>query len=455
MNFAGGFWSRLWLPAALIAVGAGLCGWLVPGEIEAVKQQLIGFPDSDVQAHELRPWVLTGLCFLPAVAALIYALSGAMDRYIARQFAGIFGVCLGALLMIWLLMDLGDKIGDFRESTHVFSTIFRFYGTRAPAVLLLLLPYSLLLALLYVLGKFSSNREVIAMIQSGRSILRITLPLIVAGIFFSLMSLGLNYHWAPIAEGTVDDVLAEAAGKTPAVATNVLYRDPIQRRLWKVGAFPRDYQKGSALENVEITTTHGDRTLASRLSARRAAWDRTSGQWAFEQSVLANSKPNEPLVFEEMPEKYVVTGWAETPWQLIKPGLEPQHLGIPDLNSWLKANARSGEFADPAPYLTQWHHRWALPFTCLVTVLLATPLGIHFSRRGAGGGIFMAVVLSALMLLVSGISLALGEAGTLRPLHAAWLPNLCFALIGLYLFRRRITGRPIYLILRRLIPGND
>ena len=59
------------------------------------------------------------------------------------------------------------------------------------------------------------------------------------------------------------------------------------------------------------------------------------------------------------------------------------------------------------------------------------------------------------MLLTSNISLALGESGTLRPAQAAWLPNIVFTLLGLYLFHRRISGRPIYRSLLRLLPGND
>ena len=85
--------------------------------------------------------------------------------------------------MIWLLIDLSDNIGDFRDSENILpSRSAPYYATRLPAVLLLLLPYSLLLALLYSLGKLSTNREIIAMIQSGRGILRITLPLIIAGL---------------------------------------------------------------------------------------------------------------------------------------------------------------------------------------------------------------------------------------------------------------------------------
>ena len=91
----------------------------------------------------------------------------------------------------------------------------------------------------------------------------------------------------------------------------------------------------------------------------------------------------------------------------------------------------------------------------MVTVLLATPLAIHFSRRGTGSGAFMAVVLSALMLLISGVVLAVGEAGLLPPAAAAWLPNAAFALLAVWLLHRRMTGRPIYQTLRKMLPGGD
>lgn len=455
MNFLRSHSKRLLLILALVAMGAGLCALLLPAENRAVAEQLVGFPDSDAQAHEARPMILAALCFLPVLASLIYSFGGTLDRYITRQFLGIFGICLSALFMIWLLIDLSDKIGDFRSSKNILLTIVTFYITRFPAIFLLLLPYSLLLSLLYSLGKLSANREIIAIIQSGRGVLRITLPLIVAGAFCTLLTLGLNYHWAPIAEGRQDEILAEASGKQITEATKVLYRNPDNRRLWMIGAFPQDYQKGAPLLNVEVTTTGESQLLESRLTATRALWDRATRQWTFENPVIGRFSPDQPPVFEAPTAPLTMDSWSETPWQLIKPGLSAEYLGIPDLNTWLHANSRNYRFADPAPYQTQWHYRWALPFTCLVTVMLATPLAIHFSRRGPGGGIFLAVVLSALLMLLSSISLALGEAGILSPLHAAWMPNCLAAIIGAYLFRRRITGRPIYHALRKLLPGED
>jgi len=455
MNSLRSHSKRYLLVLALAALGAVLCALVIPGENRAVAEELFGFPDSNVASHKARPIIMTALCFLPALACFCYCLGGTLDRYITRQFLGIFGICSAALITIWLLIDLSDKVGDFSDSKNIFATIITFYSTRSPAIILLLLPYSLLLALLYSLGKLSTNREIIAIIQSGRGVVRTTLPLVIAGIFCTLLTLGLNYHWAPIAEGRQDEILAEASGEAVTEATEVLYRNPENRRLWMIGAFPSDYQKGQPLLNVEVTTTDENRILKSRLSAASATWDRKTRSWTFNQPVIGRYTPGSPPDFLKPEGPLTLDTWSETPWQLIKPGLAAAYLGIPDLNTWLDSNAQHNSFADPAPYLTQWHYRWALPFTCLVTVLLATPLAIHFSRRGPGGGIFLAVVLSALMLLVSNIVLAFGEAGTLSPALAAWLPNIGFALLGLYLFRRRITGRPIYHSLRRLLPSDD
>jgi len=444
------------LPIALFAAGAGCCALLVPAEAAAVKQQLFGFPDSDVASHQLRPLIVQALCFLPAFASLLYVMGGTLDRYITRQFAEIFGICLTSLFVIFLLIDLTNQVPFFSDSPNKLRDLTLFYQARIPGFLLMLLPYSLLLALLYSLGKLSGSREIIAMIQAGRSVVRITLPLIFIGLILSLFCLGLNYQWAPTADAKALEFRAESKGETLMEATNVLYRNPVDRRLWEVGGFPRDYQFGKPLRNLEVTTTRSDGTLETRLYAKQATWNSPDQSWTFLEPVIGEFARDQAPLFHTIAENSLtIHGWSETPWQLIKPGLPASQLGVPDLTSWLKSKAPQGQFAIASPYLTQWHYRWALPFSCLVTVLLATPLGIYFSRHGASGGIFLAIVLSALMLLMSNVSLALGESGILRPMLAAWVSNIFFAIVGLYLFYRRISGRPIYYFLRQLVPGNE
>lgn len=444
---------RLLLVLGLAVVGAALCAWLIPAELRSIEAQLTGFPDSDVAAHRARPYVLAGLCFLPALAALMYAFGGTLDRHIARQFANIFFICIAALLLIWMLIDCADNLKDFRKGASALGTAAAYYQVRAPAILLLLLPYALLLSLIYALGKLSRDREIVAMIQSGRSLIRLTAPLLAAGIWCSLLCLGLNYHWAPTADGRQNEILDAARGVLVTEAKHVIYNNPDSHRLWMVGAFPKNYEKGEPLLNVEVTTTRPDGSLVTRLAAKRARWDRTDNSWTFEAPVIGRFAAGAVPEFEILEPPVLRHVWSETPWQLIKPGLAAPFLGIPDLNGWLRANAAKHHTLPnkdaAAPYLTQWHYRWALPFTCLVTVLLAAPLSIHFSRRGPGGNIFLAIVLSALMIFTTSVVLNFGEAGLLHPALAAWLPNIAFSLFGLFLFHRRIADRPVYQSLLR------
>ncbi|MGA0846218.1 MAG: LptF/LptG family permease [Luteolibacter sp.] len=442
---------RFLLVLAVALVGWLLAKWVVPIESRMVEDYLVGFPNADTAAHRLRPRLLAGMFQIPTLLALVYALGNCFDRYILRQFFAIFTICLAALLMIWILMDLTDNAGDFSSSKDVFGTMIRYYIDSLPAVLMLLMPYSLLLSILYSLGKLSGSREIVAYIQSGRGLVRISLPVILVGLLSSLFCLGLNYHWAPYADGGKQRLLDSIRGEVIVEAKHVVYRNPNDRRLWVIGSFPANYQYGEPLRDIEVTTTDEQHQLVSRLYAEQASWDRSSRVWTFDDARVARFIAGEPPRFIDHSGSIEIRDWPETPWQLIKPGLRPGQLGIPDLNGWLASNKLRPSSADPEPYLTQWHYRWALPFACLVTVMLAVPLAVHFTRRGAGGNVFLAILLSALMLLSSNFALALGESGLMTPAAAAWLPNALFSILALLLFYRRLGGRSIFGIWHKVV----
>ncbi len=444
-----------WLPTLIALILGGVAAaLLVPLERAAVDLHLESFPDSHIFSHRLRPWVIAFLCLMPATAAAFHSLGSTFDRYLARQFTAIFLICLGALFGLWLLLDLNDNLGDFKGGSNRLLSVVYFYAYRSPAILLVILPYSLLLALIHGLGKFSKSNEIIAMIQSGTGIVRVSAPLVFAGLWCSLFLLGLNYHWAPHAEGKRDEIIARANGWPIYDAKNVLYRDPGSRRLWMVGAFPENFQQGGHLHDVKVTTLNPDNSLKSRMTSPRAWWDRETREWIFEEPVIARFSPGESPAFEAMDEPLVRKTWKETPSQIIKPGLSVENLGIPEISSWLRSPLAEQAVSSRPSYLTHWHYRWALPLTCIVTALLAVPLSIHFTRRGSGSGIFLAVLLSVLMIFFSSVSLALGEAELVPPALAAWLPNIGFTLLGLWLYHRRVTGRPIYQTFKRLLIGN-
>jgi len=440
-------------PVVLTVFGVLLCFWVVPQEIIAVENHIIGFPDTDAFGHRVRPWLLGLLCMLPAIASWLYSTAGILDRYMARQFISAFSLSMGTLLVVFILMDLQHNMSNFREAGDTMGLIINYYGINIPALFVFLLPYVLLLALLYCLGKMSRHQEIVAMIQTGRGVLRICAPLLITGLFTSIICLIFNYHWGPWAEGHKNIILDMAKDGHADSARSVLYRDSKSKRVWLVGAFPYRFEKNGTIRNVSIKEFNKDGYPIHRLEATTATWSRIDKQWTFNgvQLIDLEAKPV-PKKLESADS--ITRDWQETPWQIVKPGLNQSHLGIPELNSWLKAH-QNVEWADHRPYLTQWHYRLAQPIICIITILLAAPLGIVFSRRGIGGGVSIALFLSAGMLFASSFFLTFGEAGRMPPALAAWSTNILFALIALTLFHRRITGRPIYQSIMKILPNGD
>jgi lipopolysaccharide export LptBFGC system permease protein LptF len=94
-----------------------------------------------------------------------------------------------------------------------------------------------------------------------------------------------------------------------------------------------------------------------------------------------------------------------------------------------------------APFRTHLQYRLALPWTCLVVVFIAAPLGIGYSRRGVLASVATAIVLVFSMNFLSHLFLALGEGDRVRPWLAAWTPGIIFLVIGCYLLWLRSSNR--------------
>src|SRR5450432_1018646 len=101
---------------------------------------------------------------------------------------------------ILLIFDVSDNISVFIEAHLGIVRVLHYYLTQLPQVLVILLPVSLLLALLFCLGRMSRANEVVSMLTAGISIPRVLFPLFVLGILTALSSFGLNYSLGPHAE---------------------------------------------------------------------------------------------------------------------------------------------------------------------------------------------------------------------------------------------------------------
>ncbi|MCI5147174.1 MAG: YjgP/YjgQ family permease, partial [Candidatus Electrothrix sp. AR3] len=95
-------------------------------------------------------------------------------------------------------------------------------------------------------------------------------------------------------------------------------------------------------------------------------------------------------------------------------------------------------------YLTEYHHRLALPVGCLILSLLGLPLGLQAGPGRKAAGIPLGLAFFVFYYIVFTIFRIMVEDMVLPLIVGMWLPNIIFAGITLFVFLRVEQERPIF-----------
>src|SRR2546428_6363583 len=123
-----------------------------------------------------------------------------LDRYVIRNFLQAYIYCIAGFISIWLIFDISDNISTLLDERVGLVLAVQYYITQVPQVFIILLPVSLLLALLFSLGRMSRANEIVSMLTAGVSVPRVLVPLIAIGLLTVAATMALNYSLAPHAE---------------------------------------------------------------------------------------------------------------------------------------------------------------------------------------------------------------------------------------------------------------
>ena len=359
-----------------------------------------------------------------------------LDRYVIRNFLQAYIYCIAGFLSIWLIFDISDNISTFIDEHFGLALTVRYYATQVPQVFIILLPVALLLALLFSLGRMSRANEIVSMLTAGVSIPRVLAPLIGMGLVTVAASFALNYSLAPHAELAKKNFIATARSHQVTVQGQI-FRNRTNLRTW----FIQNFRPGhNVFNNVQVLQQDADDNIVENYLAPRATYHSETKTWELENVKIVHYDAAGNITDEKMLPSLKIDNWSETPFRLGSANVRAEFLSFPELRQYLHFNS---DFPVTllAPFRTHLQYRIALPWTCLVVVCIAAPLGIGYSRRGVLASVASAVILVFSMNFLTHLFLALGEGDRISPLVAAWTPNLIFTVVGLYLLYLRATNR--------------
>jgi lipopolysaccharide export system permease protein len=85
-------------------------------------------------------------------------------------------------------------------------------------------------------------------------------------------------------------------------------------------------------------------------------------------------------------------------------------------------------------FLNAKYERYAYPFAILILTIMGVIISSKKSRRGTGAQIAFGFTMAFVYLLFVIMSRSIAEGGTVSPMLAAWLPNLTFFGITVFMY---------------------
>lgn len=355
-----------------------------------------------------------------------------------RNFLQAYAYCVAAFILIWLIFDISDHLSDFLDDRVSFVQVGYYYLTQAPQILIIVLPVSLLLALLFSLGRMSRANEIVSILACGISVSRMIRPLIGLGILTVLAMAALNYSLAPHAD-LARRTFFETKGlqRPKKVITGQLFRNRAEDRTWFIQYF---LPGGEEFFTVQILQQDARDNIVTNYFATRVVYQPGTKSWELQLAKVVHYDEAGNITQEQLFPSLVINNWSETPFRLMSAHLRAEYLSFPELREYMRLNA---DFPPSllAPFRTHLHYRMALPWNSLILVFIATPLAIGYARRRVFSNVAAAIILVLAMTFSTHLFLALGEGDRIPAWAAAWAPNFIFATIGLVMLYLRATNQ--------------
>jgi lipopolysaccharide export system permease protein len=355
-----------------------------------------------------------------------------LDWYILKKYISTFVFAILLLTFITVVIDTSEKADDFVKSgLSSWQIITQYFAGFIPRMITLLFPLFIFISVIFFTSKMAGRSEIIAILASGVSFTRFLRPYWVGSFMFAIL-LWLSFRYVtPIA----NRIFSNFQNKYIDVpifnndynASTIYFRND-STHYGQVSYFDTAAKRGS---NFIFQEFKGNQ-LVSNVRAETLNWDTLRKQWKL-STVTRRTIDSLDEKTEQLDSLIINLNFK--PSEFKKGQYTKDVLTTPELQDLIRKEKMRGA-ENLNDLIVERHRRDATP----VSIVLLTMMGVAVSSRKVRGGsgfhLAVGIVLAALFILTDRFSTIFATKGSLPPELAAWIPNIIFFFVTVYLFRR-------------------
>ncbi len=415
----------------------------MPGSA-ARRASLMGVADwkiwKFVSRRQAAPTVSNGAAVVPrarlSARKLWAGIPQLIDFYVLRSFLFYFVVVTAGFILLFEVFTFFELLDDIAKHRTGVIEVFSYFLYLASYLLYQLAPLGALVASLVTLGVMTKNNELVAFKASGVSIFRLSLPLLLFGVFVAGGLLLLDDTFLPFANQRQDALRNRIKGR-PA---QTYYQPRLQwifgegGKVYNYEFFDSYRQLFGGLNVFELDPSTFE--IRRRIYAARAHWDKQQRIWILESGWVRDFEHGQVLRFVPFL-GYALSELNEPPSYFSREVRQSYQMTWWQLRQYI-ADLRQAGF-DVARLSVQLQRKLSFPLIAPIIILLAIPFSILVGTRGAVGGLALGVAIAVVYWAASALTEAMGAVGQLPPLVAGWAPDTIFGFLGLYFYLKMPT----------------
>jgi lipopolysaccharide export system permease protein len=328
-----------------------------------------------------------------------------------------------------------DKILQFTEliinKGVAIGSILELFLYLTPSLLVVTVPMSLLIAILFTFARFSSDSEIIAMKSCGISLYNMFPPIILFAFAMYIITSLLMVYALPY--GNVKfkrKIYGIVQNRLDIGIKERVFNDDFKDIVIFVSEINK---KSGGLKDVIVSDTRETKESHTIIAKRG---ELLSDKEKMEVVMILKDGTIHKMAGEE----YHIINFNNYQFKLSmgkfagsgKVAKSAREMTLAELKKMIRNIEESG--GDSSNEKVEYHKKFSLPFACIVFGIIASPLGIFSRRAGKSKGftLGMFVILIYYLLLIFGESV--GKRGVLMPAVSMWIPNIVLGLAGVYIF---------------------
>jgi lipopolysaccharide export system permease protein len=353
-----------------------------------------------------------------------------IDIYIIRKFLGTFFFCLILILTIAVVFDFAEKIDNFMEkAAPVKAIIFDYYLNFIPYFATLFAPLFVFISVIFFTSKMAVNTEIIAILNSGMSFLRMMWPYFLSALVIAIFTFTLTNFIIPKSNQIRMDFEEKYyRSSSRKIAQENIHRQESKNVLVYMGTYNPLSERG---QNFTIEKFSDSGRLESKLSSSSVIYDTAKHKWTALNYYIRKINGNSEVFTRGSTIDTTLT---------IQPGdlsRDPGFVGTMtynELNNYIDLLRLQGS-DELKLFLIEKHRRIANPFAVFILTLIGVTLSSRKIRGGIGMNIGIGLILSFSYILFLQFASQFSLKGNLGPMLAMWIPNILYSIIGLVLYK--------------------